>query len=56
MSFLEPRISFSLNFALLFSDGRHDSYVDFHLNLYMLWTKDTHQSANFQTFGKSDEN
>ena len=56
MSFLEPRVSFSSNFASLFSVMRHNSSVLFHLNLYMLWTKGAHQSANFQTFNYSHEN
>ena len=56
MSFLEPRVSFSSNFASLFSVMRHNSSVLFHLNLYMLWTKEAHQSANFQTFNCSHEN
>ena len=32
----------------LFIVMRHNSYVLFHLKLYMLWTKWAHQSANFQ--------
>ena len=32
MSFLEPRVSFSSNFALLFSVMKHNSAVFFHLN------------------------
>ena len=34
---------------------RYNSSVLFHLNLYMLWTKGVHQSANFQTFDCSHE-
>ena len=49
-SFLEPRVSFSSNFASLFSVVRHNSSKLLHLNLYTLWTKGTNQSANFQTF------
>ena len=56
MSFLEPRISFSSNFASLFSVMRHNSFVLFHLNLCMLWTKGFDHSANFQTFDSSHEN
>ena len=33
-----------------------NSSVLFHINLYMLWSKRSHQSANFQTFGCSHEN
>ena len=47
--FLETRVSFSSNLASFFSVMRHNSSVLFHLNLYMLWTKGTHQSAIFQT-------
>ena len=36
MSFLELRVSFSSNFASLFSVMRQNSFVLFHLNLYML--------------------
>ena len=36
MSFLEPRISFSSNFASLFSVMRHNSSVLFHKSLYAL--------------------
>ena len=56
MSFLEPRASFSSNFASLFSVMRHNSSVLFHLKLYMLWTKGADQSANFQTLDFSHEN
>ena len=41
---------FSSNFALLFTVMRHNSFVHFHLNLSMIWTKEAHQSTNFQTF------
>ena len=56
MSCLEPRVSFSSNFASLFNVMRHNSSALFHLNFYMLWTKGAHQSANFQTFDCSHEN
>ena len=36
MSFLKPRVSFSSNFASLLIS----SSVFFHLNLYIIWTKD----------------
>ena len=35
MSIVEPRVSFSSNFASLFSVIRHNSSVFFHLNLYI---------------------
>ena len=47
MSFLEPRVSFSSNFASLFSVIRRNSSVLFHLKPYILWTKGAHQSAYF---------
>ena len=56
MSFLESRVSFSSNFAFLFSVMKHNSSVLFHFNLYMLGTKEAHQNANFQTFDCSPEN
>ena len=40
----------------LFSVMRHNSSVLFHLNRYMLWTTEVHQSANFQAFDCSHEN
>ena len=56
MSFLEPRVSFYLNFASLFHVMRHNSSVLFRSKLYMLWTNGAHRSANFQTFDCSHEN
>ena len=50
MSFLEPRISFCSNFASLFGVMRHNSSVLFRLNVCMLWTNGSNQSANFWTF------
>ena len=52
----QPRASFSSNFASLISVMRDHSSVPFHLKLYMLLTKGTHQSANFQTFNCLHEN
>ena len=40
----------------LFSVMRHNYFVPLHLKLYMLWTKRTHQSANFRTCDCSHEN
>ena len=58
MSFLKARASFSSNFASssLVSVMRDNSSVHFHLKLYMLSTKGTHQSASFQTFNCWYEN
>ena len=50
ISYLEPRVSFSSNYASLFGVKRHDSFVLLHLNLYMLWIKGAHENANFQKF------
>ena len=47
MSFLKPRASFSSNFASLSTLMRGDSSVLFHLKLYMLSTKGTHQVPIF---------
>ena len=55
MSSLEPRVSFSSNFASLFSVMRDSSSVLFHLKVYMLWTKGAHQNRIFQTFECSNE-
>ena len=37
--------NFSSNFALPFIAMRHNSSVLFHLNVYMLWTKEAHQKV-----------
>ena len=55
VSFLKPRVSFSLNFASLFSITRHNSSALFHLKLYMIWTRGAHQSTSFQTFDCSHQ-
>ena len=47
LSVLQPRASLSSNFASLFSAVTRNSSVLLHVNLYMLQTKETHQSANF---------
>ena len=56
LSFLEPRVSFSSNFASLFSVLRHNCSVLFHLKLDMLCTKWVHQSVHFLTFDCFHEN
>ena len=50
MSCSKLQVSFSLNFASLFSVMRDYSSVLFKLKLYMIWTKGAHQTAKFQTF------
>ena len=52
----KPRVSYSSKFASHFIVMKHNSSVCFHLNLYMLCTKASNQSANFQTFDWSHEN
>ena len=47
---MKLQVSFSLNFASLFSVIRDNSSVIFKLKLYMIWTKGAHQGARFQTF------
>ena len=49
ISFLKQKVRFSLKFGSFFSVMRHNSSLLFHLNLYMLWTKRAHQSANIKT-------
>ena len=39
MEILEQRVNSSSHFASLYSVMRHNSFVLFHLKLYMLWTK-----------------
>ena len=56
MWFLEPRRSFSSNFASLYRVMRHNSFIHFHLNLYMPKTEGDHQSVNLQTFECLHEN
>ena len=48
MSFLKPRASFSSNFASVSTVMRDNSSVLFHLKLYMLSTKGTHQVQIFR--------
>ena len=48
VSYLKPRVSFSLNFASLFNVMGDKSSVLFWLKLYMIFTKGAHHSA--QTF------
>ena len=49
MPYLKRQVSFSLNFASLFSVMGDKSSVLFCLKLYMIFTKGAHQSAKFQT-------
>ena len=57
MSVLEPRVrGFFSNFASSFSVMTHNSSEIFHLKICMLWTKEAHKSADFQTFYRLHEN
>ena len=55
MSNLKSHVSFSLNFASLFSAMGDKSSVLFYLKLYLIFTKGAHHSAKFQTFDCSGE-
>ena len=55
MSFFKPRVSFPLNFALLFCVMTHNSSEFFYLKHYMFWIKKAHRSTIFQTFEWSNE-
>ena len=50
---MKLQVSFSLNFASLFSAMWDNSSVLFQLKLCMIWTKGDHQSTKFQTFNCS---
>ena len=50
MSYSRLQVTFSLNFASLFSVKRDNSSLIFWLKLYIILTKGVHQSAKFQTF------
>ena len=56
MSYLKMQVSFSLDFASLLKIMRDKTSVLFSLKLYMVFTKEAHQSAKFQTFHCSVEN
>ena len=47
-SVLVPRVSFSSNFTSGISVMRHNSSILFHLKLYMLWKKGSHQVYIFR--------
>ena len=50
MSFSKPQVSFSSNFASLFSVMKDNSSVLFSVKRYILCTKGTNQSKNFESF------
>ena len=58
MSVLKWKVNSSSNFALFFIVivMTHNSYVNFKVISFLLWTKGSHQSSNFDTFKCSGEN
>ena len=56
MSTLNRRVSSSSVFASFFIVMTHNSTVDFRLIYSQLWTKESHQSPNFETFKFSVKN
>ena len=56
MSVLKWKFNSSSTFALFFIVMTHNSSVNFKVIPFLLWTKGSHQSLNFDTFKCSDEN
>ena len=56
MSFFQTKSQIFFKLWTIFSIMKHNSLVFFNLNLYMLWTKGSNQSAIFQTFSCSHRN
>ena len=55
MPVLKWQVSSSLNFALFFIIMTHNSSTSFKVIPFLLWTKGSHQSPNFDTFKCSGE-
>ena len=55
MSILKWQVSFSSNFALFFIVMTYNSPVNFKVIPFLLWTKESHQSSNFDIFKCSGE-
>ena len=55
-SVLKWKVNSSSNFALFFMVITHNSSVNFNDIPFLLWTKGSHQSSNFDTFECSGEN
>ena len=55
MSILKQQIISSSNFESFFNVMAHSSYVKFKLIHSLLWTKESHQKPNFDTFNCSGE-
>ena len=56
MSIFKWQINSSSNFASFFVVTRHNSFANFKLIHFLLWTKESNQSPNFDTFKCSGEN
>ena len=56
MSLLKRQVSSSSIFILFFIVMTHDSTVNLKLIHFLLWTKGSYQSSNFDTFECSGEN
>ena len=56
MSVLKWQVRSSSNFALFFIAMTHNSSASFKVIPFLLWTKGSHQSPNFDTFKCSGEN
>ena len=56
MSVLKWQVNSSSNFALFFIAMTHNSSANFKVIPFLLWTKGSHQSPNFDTFKWSGEN
>ena len=56
MSVLKWQVNSSSNFALFFIVMTHNSSANFKVIPFLLWTKGSHQSPNFDTFKCCGEN
>ena len=56
MSVLKWKVNYPSNLALLFIVMTHNSSVSFKFIPFLLWTKGSHKSSNFDTFKCSGEN
>ena len=56
MSLLKWQVNSSLNFAWFFIAVTHNSSVNVKVIPFLIWTKGSHQSPNFDTFKCSGEN
>ena len=56
MSVLKCQVNYSSNFALFLIVMTHNSSANFKVILFLLWTKGSHRSSNFDTFKCSGKN